>query len=468
MTADPRRNLPSVGTLLESDALRAMLSAEPRSLVVGAVRDALEVARRAPQSAPASEEEWATAVHHALDDRRRPSLRPVINATGVVLHTNLGRAPLAAVARDAVLAISEGFSNLEYDLEAGARGSRHSHSVTLLRELTGAEDAIVVNNCAAALVLALDALARGREAIVSRGELVEIGGSFRVPDIMAKSGATLVEIGTTNRTHLDDYRRVLGPETGAILKVHRGNFAIEGFVAEVGVRELVPLAREAGVPLLHDLGSGLLLPLDEYGLSGEVTARDALGAGASLVMMSGDKLLGGPQAGIIVGDASLVARLRANPLARALRVDKMTLAALEATLALYRDPPRAVRDIPALAMLTTPVAEVRARAQAIAAAIDGRGGVAARVADSTATVGGGAFPTARIPSAAVALVARDGTGADALAARLRGGPLPVIGRIESDTLLVDVRSVPAAHDSRLIRAIGDALGAPLPPLPLPR
>ena len=472
MTTDPRRKLPSVGTLLESDALRAMLAAEPRSLVVGAVRDALEIARRSPAAAPASESEWAVAVHHALDDRRRPSLRPVLNATGVVLHTNLGRAPLATVARDAVTAISEGFSNLEYDLEAGARGSRHSHAVTLLRELTGAEDAIVVNNCAAALVLALDALARGREAIVSRGELVEIGGSFRVPDIMAKSGATLVEIGTTNRTHLDDYRRALGPATGAILKVHRGNFAVEGFVAEVAVRELVPLAREAGVPLLHDLGSGLLLRLDEYGLTGEITARDALGAGAALVMMSGDKLLGGPQAGIIVGEASLIARLRANPLARALRVDKMTLAALEATLALYRDPPRAAREIPALAMLTAPLREVRVRADAIAAAINAalgeRAAVRAAVVDSTATVGGGAFPTARIPSAAVALTSADGTSADALAARLRGAPLPVVGRIENDTLLLDVRSVPAAHDSQLIRAVGDALGASRSPAPFPR
>ena len=454
MTGDPRRHLPSVGTLLESDALRAMLADEPRSVVVGAIRDAIEIARRSPGSAPTSDAQWADAVRHAIDDRVRPSLRPVINATGVVLHTNLGRAPLAASARDAVLAISEGFCNLEYDLDAGARGSRHSHAVTLLRELTGAEDAIVVNNCAAALVLALDACSHGREAIVSRGELVEIGGSFRVPDIMAKSGATLVEVGTTNRTHLDDYRRALGPNTGAILKVHRGNFALEGFVAEVGVRELVHLAREGGVPLLHDLGSGLLLPLDEFGLSGEITARDALGAGASLVMMSGDKLLGGPQAGIIVGDAKLLARLRANPLARALRVDKMTLAALEATLALYRDPPRALREIPALAMLTAPVHEVRARAEAIARA------VGATVVDSVATVGGGAFPTARIPSAAIALRPVGGVTAEALAARLRAGPTPIVGRIENDTLLLDVRSVPAAHDAQLIRAVGDALRAP--------
>ncbi|HEX2779359.1 MAG TPA: L-seryl-tRNA(Sec) selenium transferase, partial [Gemmatimonadaceae bacterium] len=331
MSIDPRRALPSVGSLLESEALRPLLASEPRSLVADAVRDVIDAARRDPATSPSSPDAWTQAVSQALDLRRRPSLRPVINATGVVLHTNLGRAPLAVAARAAVAAIAEGFSNLEYDLERGTRGSRHSHAVSLLRELTGAEDAMVVNNCAAALVLALSELASGREAIVSRGELVEIGGSFRVPDIMAKSGAALVEIGTTNRTHLDDYRRALGPETGAILKVHRGNFALEGFVAEVSVRDLVPVAREAGVPIVHDLGSGLLLPLDEFGLTGEITAREALDAGASVVTMSGDKLLGGPQAGIIVGERALIARLRANPLARALRVDKLTLAALEAT-----------------------------------------------------------------------------------------------------------------------------------------
>jgi L-seryl-tRNA(Ser) seleniumtransferase len=458
MTDDPRRALPSVGTLLETDALRALLAAEPRALVTAAIRDAIEVARRDLRAAPASESEWVDAVSRALEDRRRPSLRPVINATGVVLHTNLGRAPLAAAARDAVLAIGDGFSNLEYDLDAGARGSRHAHAVPLLRELTGAEDAMVVNNCAAALVLALDVLSRGRETIISRGELVEIGGSFRVPEIMAKSGATIVEIGTTNRTHLDDYRRAAGSSTGAILKVHRGNFAQAGFVAEVGVRELVPVAREIGVPIVHDLGSGLLVPLDEYGLSGELTARDALGAGASLVLMSGDKLLGGPQAGIIVGTTALIGRLRASPLARALRVDKMTLAALEATLALYRDPPRAMREIPTLAMLTAPVAAIRERAAALAAALSGRVAARVHVIDSIATVGGGAFPTARIPSAALAIVSSNGASADALAARLRAAPLPIIGRIEDDAMLLDVRSVPQAHDRQLMDAVIAALG----------
>ena len=448
MSDDRRRTLPSVGALLETAAVRELLANAPRSVVVDAVRDAVAAARRGAGSAPATPDEWAAAIEHALARRTRSSLRAALNATGVVLHTNLGRAPLAAAARAAIDAIAEGFSNLEYDLERGTRGSRYAHAAALLRELTGAEDALVVNNCAAALVLVLGTIADGREAIVSRGELVEIGGSFRVPEIMSRSGARLREVGTTNRTHLDDYRRVLGPDTGAILKVHRGNFAMEGFVAEVGVAELLPVAREAGVPLVHDLGSGLLVALDAYGLTGEPTVRDALRAGASIVTFSGDKLLGGPQAGIIAGDAALVARMRENPLARALRVDKLTLAALEATLALYRDPERVVREVPALAMLTAPVAGIRRRAESLAADLAARG-VRARTRDSVSTVGGGAFPTARIPSCAVALAG----DAESLARRLRGAEPPVIGRIEDDVLLLDLRSVAPAHDGRLAAAI---------------
>ena len=453
MNDDRRRTLPSVGTLLESDAVRELLASAPRSLVVDAVRDAVAAARRGAGPAPATPDEWAAAIEEALVRRTRSSLRPALNATGVVLHTNLGRAPLAAAARAAIDTIAEGFSNLEYDLERGTRGSRYAHAAALVRELTGAEDALVVNNCAAALVLVLNTVADGREAIVSRGELVEIGGSFRVPEIMARSGARLREVGTTNRTHLDDYRRVLGPDTGAILKVHRGNFAMEGFVAEVGVPELLPLAREVGVPLVHDLGSGLLVALDAYGLAGEPTVREALRAGASLVTFSGDKLLGGPQAGIIAGDGALIGRMRENPLARALRVDKLTLAALEATLALSRDPERAVREIPALGMLTAPVAEIRRRAESLALDLGARG-VRARVRDSVATVGGGAFPTARIPSCAVVLAG----DAEALARRLRAADPPVIGRIEDDAFLLDLRSVAPAHDARLADAVTASLG----------
>ena len=350
---DARRTLPSVGALLERAPVRALLDSAPRSLVVDAVRATVAQARESATS-PADDEAWAAAIADRLADLSRPSLRRVVNATGIVLHTNLGRAPLADAALDAISAIASGYSNLELDLERGARGSRYVHCASLLRELTGAEDALVVNNCAAALVLALNTVADGREALLSRGELVEIGGSFRVHEIMAKSGARLREVGATNRTHLADYERSIGPATGVLLKVHRSNFALHGFIAEATVQELAPLAASHGLPILHDLGSGLLVSLDSIGLRGEPTARAALEAGATIVVMSGDKLLGGPQAGLIVGDARWLDAMRRNPLARSYRVDKLTLAALEATLALYRDPPRALREIPTLALLATP------------------------------------------------------------------------------------------------------------------
>jgi L-seryl-tRNA(Ser) seleniumtransferase len=459
---DPRRALPAVHALLALPPVQALCADAPRAVVADAARDALAAARAAPADAPHDDAGWAHAVEAALAARLRPSLRPVLNATGVVLHTNLGRAPLADAALDAVRAVAEGYTNLEYDVERGARGSRHTHCVGLLRELTGAEDALVVNNCAAGLVLALAALAAGGEAIVSRGELVEIGGSFRVPEIMAASGARLREVGTTNRTYADDYARALGPDTATIVKVHRSNFAIEGFVAEATTAELAPLAARAAIPLLHDFGSGLLLPLDAHGLGGEPTARDLVSAGATLVIMSGDKLLGGPQAGIIVGRADAIARLRRHPLARALRVDKMTLAALEATLALYREPERARREIPALAMLTASVDALRTRAERLCATLGARG-VLARVVASEGSVGGGAFPTARLASTALALAGPAVT----LERALRAGTPPVVGRIVDDRLLLDLRSVPARDDPALADAVARAL-ATLQPAPLLR
>jgi L-seryl-tRNA(Ser) seleniumtransferase len=449
---DQRRALPSVRALLESDSVRPLLARAPRGLVTEAVRAVIDRARDDPATAPADAGAWGAAVEAALVMREEPSLRPLFNATGVVLHTNLGRAPLAESALTAIRATAAGYCNLEYDIAQGERGSRYVHCVSLLRELTGAEDAIVVNNCAAALVLALNTVAVGRDALVSRGELLEIGGSFRVPAIMAKSGARLVEVGTTNRTYAADYEAACGDRTAAIVKVHRSNFVVDGFVADAGVKELAPIARAHGLPLLYDFGSGLLMSLETYGLPGEPTARDAIRAGASLVLMSGDKLMGGPQAGIMAGDGALVARLRANPLARALRVDKLTLAALEATLSLYRDPDTAVSTIPTLAMLTASEAAVRERAEALAARLRAHN-VAARVVSSGATVGGGAFPAARIPSAAVAL-GEDAVGTEA---RLRGGHPPVVGRIADDVLLLDLRSVPAAHDG----PFGDAVLAAL-------
>ena len=449
---DPRRTLPSVGVLLESPALGPLLARAPRSLVADAVRSAIDAAREDPALAPSDPEAWATVVAERLQQRERPSLRPTLNATGVGLHTNLGRAPLAARAIQAIADTASGACNLEYDLESGERGSRYVHAVALLRELTGAEDAIVVNNCASALVLALNSLASDREAIVSRGELIEIGGSFRVPDIMAKSGATLVEVGTTNRTHLADYRDAIAAATGAIVKVHRSNFEVRGFVAEADLKELAPLAREHDLPLLFDFGSGLLLSLEDYGLRGEPTARDAVRDGATLVLMSGDMLLGGPQAGIILGAPKAIAACRKNPLARAVRVDKLTLAALEATLTLYRDPAQAVREIPTLAMLTAPASDIRDRALFLCTELRAAR-IACDVVETEAGVGGGAFPTARIPSYAVAI---DGP-AEAVERRLRHATLPVIGRIAQGHLLLDLRSVPATHDATLARSVVAAL-----------
>jgi L-seryl-tRNA(Ser) seleniumtransferase len=434
---DVRRALPSVSALLDSAGVRALLAGAPRGLVVDAVRDVVARVRELGAPPPADAAGWTLAIAERLASVRLPSLRPVINATGVVLHTNLGRAPLPAVALDAIARVAGGYSNLEYDLSSGRRGSRYVHCASLLTELTGAEDALVVNNCAAALVLALNTVSMGRDAILSRGELVEIGGSFRVHEIMAKSGARLREVGATNRTHLADYADAIGTGTGALLKVHRSNFDVVGYTAETEVRHLVPLARAHDVPIIHDLGSGLLIPLDDIGLSGEPTARDALTAGASIVVMSGDKLLGGPQAGLILGEARFLDAMRANPLARSYRVDKMTLAALEATLALYREPDVARREIPTLALLGAPIAVVRARAARCLAALR-EAGVDCEMVDSRASVGAGAFPTATLPSVALALAG----DAERWAGALRAGEPAVVGRVHEGRLLIDLRTVP--------------------------
>jgi L-seryl-tRNA(Ser) seleniumtransferase len=447
---DSRRDLPSVNALLETEGVKLLLERHPRRVVLDAVRETVEAARSAG-GGRRSEQQWVDTITAAINDATRPSLRRVINATGVILHTNLGRAPLADAAVRAIEQVAEGFSNLEYDIATGQRGSRYSHCVGLLRQLTGAEDALVVNNCAAAMVLTLNALAQKKEVLVSRGELVEIGGSFRIPDIMARSGARLVEVGTTNRTHDDDYRRAITPKTAAIVKVHRSNFAIEGFTADVSVERLVFIAAEHGLPVIHDLGSGLMLPLDEYGLAGEPTASSAVASGPTLVLMSGDKLLGGPQAGIILGKAEVVAKLRKNPFTRAMRVDKLTLSALEATLRIYLEPERALKEIPVLAMLTEPLEQLESRGTSIASTLRARG-IESELVPSTASVGGGAFPTAGIPSRAVALK----VDAVAFEERLRHGEPAVIGRITDGKLLLDLRSVMPREDGALTTAIVQA------------
>ena len=446
--SDARRKLPSVSALLENDGVRALLDRAPRSIVVDAVRSTIDVARNG--SPPRTDAEWVDAITKALGVTQRASLRPVINATGVVLHTNLGRAPLAATAMESITRTAGGYTNLEYDIERGARGSRYDHCATLLCELTGASGALVVNNGAAALVLALNTLANDRDAIVSRGELIEIGGSFRIPDIMERSGARVVEVGATNRTHKTDYKAAIHAETGALLKVHRSNFSQEGFVAEVDAHDLASLGRDRGVPLVHDLGSGLLIPLDSIGLKGEPTAADAIRAGSSVVTMSADKLLGGPQAGIIVGDAKLLRQMRENPLLRALRVDKLTLAALEATLVLYREPARAIAEIPILRMLGTPVAALRKRAESLQAQVGGTS-----VIETDASVGGGAFPTARIKSIAWAV-----TGdVKHIEERLRLGEPAVIGRIADGRLVLDLRTVSPSDDATLAAALTVAIAS---------
>ena len=446
---DPRRKLPSVSALLATDGVQALVKRTHHRVVADAIRATVDAARLG--GSPESEQDWVAAITRAVDAAQRSSLKIVGNATGVVLHTNLGRAPLAADAIAAMVEVASGYSNLEYDLNAGRRGSRYDHCVSLLRELTGAEDALVVNNNAAALVLALNTLAAGRSVVVSRGELVEIGGSFRVPDIMERSTARLVEIGTTNRTHLADYEAAITGETAALLKVHPSNFAMEGFVADVDVRDLAELSRARGVPLIHDLGSGLMVPLDSIGLTGEPTAGDVVKAGVSVVTMSGDKLLGGPQAGIILGSRDAVGRMRKNPLLRALRIDKLSLSALEATLTLYRDPSLALARVPILRAMAMPVAELRKRADALRTRV----GDAATVVDSVASVGGGAFPAARIPSVALSIT-RDATNVEE---RLRHGDPAIVGRLADGQLLLDLRTLAPAFDDALVHALTRALPA---------
>lgn len=458
--SDPRRRIPSVDELLGTPALRAAVQDWGRPRVTAALRAVLSRLRAELEgqgAPPAGFEEagwYAEQVTARLRVESRSSLGRVINATGVVLHTNLGRAPLGEAARRALEAAA-GYAALELDLESGGRGSRHDHCVGLLRELTGAEDALVVNNNAAAVVLAVNTLAADREVVVSRGELVEIGGSFRVGEILERSGARAREVGATNRTHRRDYEAALGPGTGLILKVHRSNFRVQGFTAEVEPAVLAEVARAAAVPLVHDLGSGLLLDLGAVGLAGEPTARDALEAGADLVTMSGDKLLGGPQAGIVLGRAALIDRLRGNPLMRALRPDKLILAALEATLALYRDPEQAREDVPVLRMLAAAPETLRERAAGLVSALRGAG-VEAELADAVSAVGGGALPGVELPATAVA-VAAGAAGPDAAARALRLGDPAVVARIRDGRLFLDPRTVMPEEEAELVAAVARAV-----------
>jgi L-seryl-tRNA(Ser) seleniumtransferase len=443
-----RRALPSVDRLLQHEAVGDLVAQYGRPLVLETMRLLLDEQRAqivASGEAAASFDESAfiTACTAQLADRTRPSLRKVFNLTGTILHTNLGRALMPKSAADAVVEAMTHAVNLEFELDGGARGERDSHVEQWLERLTGAEAGLVVNNNAAAVYLVLNTLAARKEVLVSRGELIEIGGAFRIPDIMARSGCRLVEVGTTNRTHRADFATAISPRTAAIMKVHTSNYSIEGFTATVPEAELAVLAHKHGLPFIVDLGSGMLVDLEDYGLPHETTPRETLARGADLVTFSGDKLLGGPQAGLIAGKKALVARLRKNPLKRALRVDKMTLAALEAVLRLYANPERLLAELPTLRCLTRPLADIEAQAARVlpdlAAALGGR--AEAALVSCSSQIGSGSLPVDLLPSAGIAIrgAKRGHSRVDATAAAFRALPIPVIGRIKEGAFIMDLR-----------------------------
>ncbi len=451
------RQLPSVDRVLSALRMRKGMEGVAHGVLVQVVREVLEAyrselhrGRRTSVDLP----DLVDAVESQVRTLLTPSLRRVLNATGALLHTNLGRAPLAPEARRAVLEAA-GTANLELDLASGARSSRQEHVVSLLRRLTGAEEALVVNNNAAAVLLTLSALAAGREVVIARSEQVEIGGSFRMPDVMRAAGVRLVEVGTTNRVRLEDYESALTPQTALLLKVHRSNFRIVGFVADVPLRELVHLGRGREIPVVYDLGSGALVDLRSRGLPYEPTVPEAVEDGCDLVLFSGDKLLGGPQAGIVVGRAPLIERLRTHPLYRVVRMDKLDLAALEATLRLYLDPEAAWHRVPVLRMLGASVDELRDRAERLAQQLRSLG-VPAEPVPSEAEAGGGSLPGAVLPSYGVRLQHPE-VPAHVLAARLRAAAPPVLARVQEEAVLLDLRSVLPEDDPELEASLATVL-----------
>jgi L-seryl-tRNA(Ser) seleniumtransferase len=456
MTGELLRQLPAIGQWLASTEGARLVAEYSHAEVADVMRvhlDRLRVGLRAGlASLPALESaEYAELLRADLLARRADSLKPVVNATGIVIHTNLGRAPLADAAVEAVSAVAGGYTNLEYDLAAGRRGSRGHHVEALLCELTGAESALVVNNCAAAVVLALRALAGDGEVVVSRGELIEIGGSFRMPDVIAESGARMVEVGTTNRTTQGDYAGAISEATRVLLTSHPSNYRVVGFTTRPAASTLSALARERGVAFVHDLGSGALVDPSLAGLEAEPTVAECLAEGADLVTFSGDKMLGGPQAGIVLGRVDLIERLRRHPYARAARIDKLSLAALVATLRLYREPNDPWEAVPVLRMLRASPDEIGGRAGPVAAAIAALEGFSARVVDNLGYAGGGALPLSELPTRVIE-VAHAGLSAQALAAGLREFDRPVIGRIARDRVLLDLRTVLPSQEAGIIEA----------------
>ena len=459
------RQLPQVDDLLRHPELAPAIGPLPRSLAAAVVRRILAEARRTinalpPEALPPQLDEMVLLqnLREALFAAAKPMLRRVVNATGVVIHTNLGRSPLAAACLEQLLEVASRYNTLEYDLARGARGSRQDHLEGVLQELTGADGVLVVNNNAAAVLLALNTLAAGKEVVISRGQLVEIGGSFRLPEIMAASGAILREVGTTNKTYLKDFEKAITSETAVLLKVHPSNFRILGFTHEVTLAEMVDLGRRYDLKVVEDLGSGCLVDLSRYGLEKEPTVQETLKAGADLVLFSGDKLLGGPQAGLILGNREVVGALRKNPMTRALRPDKMTLTALEATLRLYLDEPRALTEIPTLRMLTRPVAELDRQARALARRLRRRFGARFKVevVESEGRAGGGALPQATLPSRALALTIPP-LAPQELEARLRQAVTPVIGRVERGVVVLDLRTMLPGDQEALMAALEEVL-----------
>jgi L-seryl-tRNA(Ser) seleniumtransferase len=454
---DILKRIPKVDKTLEWPEISALREDHSRPEILASVRSILDNLRnlirtRSIDSLP-DRQEMISAITSELTRRCSSNLQTVINGTGVVIHTNLGRSPLACSAETAIHTASRGYSNLEYNLSTGERGSRNTHVEELICELTGAESALVVNNNAAAVMLALSELAAGREVIISRGELVEIGGSFRIPDVMRQSGAKLMEVGTTNRTHLRDFKRAVSPETGLLLKVHPSNFSITGFTAEVSIAEMAELGRECGLPVMLDAGSGCLIDLTPYGISGEPTIRRSINEGAGVVTFSGDKLLGGPQAGIIAGSRELIEPMKRNPLLRAFRLDKLSLAALEATLRLYRDERSALREIPVLRMLTMTAQELSQRATLIIRRLRRKLPDALTLSkrEGESSAGGGSFPLLQLPTTLIEIRLRGFSPID-IESALRRAATPVIGRINQDCFLLDARTlldsdIPALADS---------------------
>jgi L-seryl-tRNA(Ser) seleniumtransferase len=452
------KNIPSVNELLESPPLRSLVDKVSRNVVVSEVRAFLDNLRGDLQAAAAdmaipSPGELAERIAQWIDKDQQPRLRPVVNATGILLHTGLGRAPLAREAVEEIAAVAEGYSSVEIDIKTGQRSQRVQAVEKLLCELTGAEAATVVNNNAGATLLTLAAVAAGREVIVSRGQLIEIGGSFRLPEVMQTSGATLREVGTTNKTRIADYEKAIGPSTAALMRVHPSNFKIVGFTQEATLAELVELGHRHHLPVIDDIGSGALIDFARYSLEGEPVAAGSVQAGADLVLFSGDKLLGGPQAGIIVGRRNFIQQISRHPLMRALRVDKLTLAALAATLRLYRDPNKAENALPLLSLLATSVENLKNRAERLAPQMAAARGIArAEPVSDTAFLGGGSLPTQQLATWCIALAPAEGS-ADELAMALRTGTPSVVGRIQRDLVLLDLRSVPARHDELLLKAV---------------